>query len=578
MRPLLPLDRSLSGLALTALLAFATSASGQLTTVRIIAFNDFHGHLEPGDNAVQVPAAGEPAKTVALRSGGAAFLATRVRELRAGQPYSIVVSTGDLIGASPLISGLFYDEPTIEVMNAIGLELNAAGNHEFDQGARELLRVVRGGCRGEPAGGRASCAGTGGTYPGAGFAFLAANVLDSKGQTLFPATLVREFGGIRVGFVGAVTRSTPGIVRPAGVADLRFTREAEAINEAAGRLLAQGVHAIVAVVHEGGETDGGFNDCGNPRGAIFEIERELDARIDVVLSAHTHRAYRCRIGDRIVIQGASFGRLVSVVDLAIDPQHKRVVRDATSARNLPVPNGLSNDPRLQADYPALAPDPAVAAIVEHYRARAAPLAEQPVGRLAERFDRTPSAGGDHALGRLIADAQLEATRENGAVIAFTNPGGIRAELRPHRGSNAVDFGDVYEVQPFGNVLVTLTLSGAQLKALLEQQWRSGHAERPRILQPSHGFSYAWDPARPVGTRVIVDSMRLNGRAVDPAGSYRITVNDFLASGGDGFRVLREGREAVGGPLDVEALTTFLRRASAEGPLQPDRNARIARRG
>lgn len=578
MRPLLPLVRSLSRFALTALLAFATSASGQLTTVRIIAFNDFHGHLEPGDNAVQVPTADEPTRTVALRSGGAAYLATRVRELRAEQPYSIVVSSGDLIGASPLISGLFYDEPTIEVMNAMDLELNAAGNHEFDQGARELLRVVRGGCRSEPAGGRASCAGPGRTYAGAQFTFLAANVLDSKGQTLFPATLVREFGGVRVGFVGAVTRSTPGIVRPAGVADLRFTREAEAINEAARGLLAQGVHAIVAVIHEGGETDGGFNDCGNPRGAIFEIERELDARIDVVLSAHTHRAYRCRIGDRIVIQGASFGRLVSVVDLAIDPQRKRVVRDATSARNLPVPNGLSTDPRLQAAYPALAPDPAVAAIVEHYRARAAPLAEQPVGRLAERFDRTPSAGGDHALGRLIADAQLEATRENGAVIAFTNPGGIRAELRPHRGSDAVDYGDVFEVQPFGNVLVTLTLSGAQLKTLLEQQWRSGHAERPRILQPSHGFSYAWDPARPVGARVIVDSMRLNGRAVDPAGSYRITVNDFLAGGGDGFRVLREGREAVGGPLDVEALTAHLLRASAEGPLQPDRTARIARRG
>jgi len=568
----------LSALALAALLAFASSAAGQLATVRIIAFNDFHGHLEPGENAIQVPDPSDPARTLALRSGGAAYLATRIRELRAGQPHSVVVSTGDLIGASPLVSGLFFDEPTIEVMNAMGLELNAVGNHEFDRGARELLRIAGGGCRTEPAGDQASCASRDGSYPGARFPFLAANVHDRNGEALFPATFVRDFGGVRVGFVGAVTRSTPGIVRPAGVAGLRFSREAQAINEAARRLHAQGVRAIVAVIHEGGDTDGGFNECGSPRGAIFEIERELDPRVDVVLSAHTHRGYRCLIGNRVVIQGASFGRLVSVVDLAIDPASGAVVREASRARNLPVANGLSTDARLRSEYPALAPDPAVAAIVEHYRERAAPLAGRPVGRLAERFDRTPAAGGDHALGRLIADAQLAATRDQGAVVAFTNPGGIRAELHPGPDSGAVNFGDLYSVQPFGNALVTLSLSGAQLKALLEQQWSAGNGERPRILQPSRGFSYTWDAARPAGMRVIAESMRLDGRAIDADSTYRVTVNDFLAGGGDGFRVLREGRDAIGGPLDVEALTTYLRTTSSDVPLRPDRNARITRRG
>jgi len=573
--------RRLAGFALGITLAVAltvtAAASDRLTTVRIIAFNDFHGHLEPGENAVQVPDPANPAKTVPLRSGGAAFLATRIRQLRMEQANSVVVSSGDLIGASPLISGLFLDEPTIEVMNEIGIDLNAVGNHEFDRGARELLRIADGGCRTDPLADRVSCGSAQHSYAGAHFPLLAANVHYRDGRDLFASTIVRTFGSVRVGFIGAVTRSTPGIVHPAGVADLRFSQEAQAINEAAARLSAQGVRAIVAVIHEGGEADGGFNDCGNPRGAIFAIERELDPRIDVVLSAHTHRGYQCLVGNRPVVQGASFGRLVSVIDLAIDTMNGEVVRTKTRAYNLPVPNGLSTSERLRVEYPALAADAAVASIIEHYRALAAPLAGRTVGQLAERFDRSPSAGGDHALGRLIADAQLAATREHGAAIALTNPGGIRAELRPHGEPGPVNFGDLYTVQPFGNALVTLTLTGAQLKTLLEQQWGSGDGHRPRVLQPSLGFSYAWDASRPPGSRVIADSMRLNGRAIDAGATYRVTVNDFLASGGDGFRVLRDGRDAVGGPLDVEALATYVRRASDDDPLRPDRSARITRR-
>jgi 5'-nucleotidase len=566
------------GVTLAASTAVAATTSDRLASVRIIAFNDFHGHLEPGGNAVQVPDPTQPSKTVPLRSGGVAFLAALIRQLRAEQPDSVVVSSGDLIGASPLVSGLFLDEPTIEVMNEIGVDLNAVGNHEFDRGTRELLRIADGGCRAEPASDHVSCASATHAYSGASFPFLSANVHDRDGRALFPSTLVRTVNGVRVGFVGAVTRSTPGIVHPDRVAGLRFSSEAKAINEAAAHLRAQGVQAIVAVIHEGGDADGGFNACGNPRGAIFAIEHELDPSIDIVLSAHTHRGYRCLVGSRLVLQGASFGRLVSVVDLAIDRASGDVVRAETKAYNLPVPNGLSTDERLRAAFPPLAPDPAVAAIVEHYQALAAPLAGRPVGQLAERFDRAPSAGGDHALGRLIADAQLAATREHGASVAFTNPGGIRAELRPHGEPGAVNYGDLYMVQPFGNALVTLTLTGAQLKTLLEQQWSSRDGQRARILQPSSGFAYAWDASRPVGARVVADSMRLDGRAVDADSTYRVTVNDFLASGGDGFRILREGRDVVGGPLDVEALMSYIRRASDGQPLRPDRSARITRRG
>ncbi|HUL68153.1 MAG TPA: bifunctional metallophosphatase/5'-nucleotidase [Burkholderiaceae bacterium] len=548
----------------------AAPALAPTIALRIIAFNDFHGHLEPGENSLPVPYPGDVGRSSPLRSGGAAYLATLIRELRAEAPNSLTISAGDLIGASPLISGLFFDEPTIAVMNAIGLDINAVGNHEFDRGATELQRVARGGCR-APMGGRISCP-NGRAYPGAQFPILAANVTRGA-QLLLPPADVREIDGVKVGIIGAVTRSTPAIVKPDGVAGLRFAAEAASINRVAAELRQQGVRTIIAVVHEGGETDGGFDACDNPRGAIFEIERELDRSIAVVLSGHTHRAYNCRIAGRPVTQAASFGRLVTVIDLVIDRASGMVVAQQTQAKNIPVPNGLTTDPSLNRMYPPLAPDPQVAAIVEDYRARAAPLASQPAGRLASEFDRIPSPGGDHALGRLIADAQLAATRSQGAVIALTNPSGIRTDLIP-RTDQSVTYADVYAAQPFGNALITLTLTGAQLRSLLEQQFRA--PERARILQPSHGLSYVWDPKRPVGARIVPDSLRLAGARIEAEHNYRVTVNDFLATGGDRFTILRDGTERSGGELDVDALTDYLRAESAIRPLVPDRQPRIRR--
>lgn len=560
--------------------ATATQSAANATSsvpLRLIAINDFHGHLEPGDNAVMVQHPDDPTRVVPLRAGGAAYVAAKVNALRAESIHSVFFSAGDLIGASPLVSALFRDEPTVEAMNLMGLAFNAAGNHEFDHGVAELQRMVGGGCATTPRGEAGSCAHPSGRYAGARFPFLAANVVNADGVRLLPATLVKTIDGVRVGFIGAVTRSTPGIVMPAGIRGWRFQAEAAAINAQAAALQAQGVQALVAVIHEGGDTEGGFNDCDDPRGAIFEIARALDPSIDIVFSAHTHRGYNCRVDGRVVIQAASFGRLLSVVDVEIDRASGDIRRERVRATNVPVANGLGNGPpALSKLYPPVTPDANVMALVDHYRQRAAPLADRPVGRIAATFDRRASEGGDHAAGRLIADAHLAATRINGAQIAFTNPGGVRGDLR-RRDDGAVSFGDVFTVQPFGNSLVTLTLTGAQLKAMLESQW-SRRTDRARFLQPSRGFSYAWREDRPWGERVDPDSLRLAGERIRPERRYRITVNSYLASGGDGFAVLRDAADQVGGPLDVDALAAYLRQQSATAPLAPDPEPRIRRAG
>jgi 5'-nucleotidase len=553
-------------------LAVLSAQAAQPARVRLIAFNDLHGHLEPGDLTVAVPDPADPTRAVTLRSGGAAFLATRIAQLQREAPASVVVASGDLLGASPLISALFRDEPTVEVMNLIGLDLNAVGNHEFDHGVDELKRLVAGGCAVAARGATQSCAHPSGRYAGASFPFIAANVADRDGQPLLAPSVVKRVDGLQIGFIGAVTRSTPGIVAPQGIRGWRFEAEAAAVNREARRLRAQGVDVLVAAIHEGGEADGGINGCEAPRGAIFEIEKQLDPAIAVVLSAHTHRAYRCLIGGRLVIQAGSFGRLLSVIDLTID-RNSGAVR--IEARNEPLPNGAAADPALHAAYPPLAPEPRVAALIEHYRLRAAPLAQRPAGRIAARFVRQPDAGGDSAAGRLIADAQLAATRANGAQIALTNPGGIRTDLQP-RANGAVTYADVFEMQPFGNALVTLTLTGAQLQALLESQWSRSAPERVRFLQPSRGFSYAWRAEAPWGQRIDPASLRLDGQPIRPDATYRVTVNSYLADGGDGFVALRKGTDAVGGPLDADALADHLRSASQAQPLAPDPAPRIRR--
>ncbi|HPE00601.1 MAG TPA: bifunctional metallophosphatase/5'-nucleotidase [Burkholderiaceae bacterium] len=566
------LVRALGVLALLAATSGPTLAA-EPVRLRLIAFNDLHGHLEANGKTVAVSDPRTPGARIPLPAGGADQIAAQVRALRAGAPHSLVVSVGDLVGASPLVSGLFLDEPTIEFANLLGVDVAVLGNHEFDRGLAELQRLARGGC-GYASGEFRSCAGPT-AYAGARFPMLAANVVDARGTALFPGTWVTSVAGQRVGFVGAVTRSTARIVKPSGIEGLSFEDEAAALNREARALRRAGVGVIVAVVHEGGEAGPDIEGCTAPQGRIFAIERQLGPEIDLVLSAHTHEAYLCRVGMRPVVQGGSYGRLLTVLDLAIDPATGRLLPEATRMRNLPVSRSRELPPELAAAYPAYAPDAAAAALVAHYAERAAPLGQLPAGRIAAPFRRAAEPGQDSAAGRLIADAQLAATRAAGAQLAFTNPGGMRTDLVSRAPDGAVSLADVYAMQPFGNSLVTLSLSGEELLRLLEQQW-SADGSRMRVLQPSRGFTYAWDPRRSARPRVVTESVRLDGRRIEAQRIYRITVNSYLAEGGDGFSVLRDGRDRNGGPLDVEALRDYLRAESTTAPLAPDTEARVRR--
>ncbi|AXT48740.1 bifunctional metallophosphatase/5'-nucleotidase [Chromobacterium rhizoryzae] len=517
-----------------------SGVSRQPVVVKMIAFNDFHGNLEmPGQLTVPDPA--DPSKTVKINAGGVDYLAAWVQSLRAKSPNTVVVSAGDLIGASPLVSGLFHDEPTIEAMNLLGLDLNAVGNHEFDDGQQELLRMQNGGCKtGAPT---TSC--QNGKFVGAKFKFLAANVKKSDGGTLFPAYEIKKFGGIPVAFIGMTLKGTPEIVSPDGIKGLSFQDEAATVNQLIPQLKRQGVSAVVVVVHEGGYQSGNFNECNGVSGPIVDIVKKLDPAVKLVVTGHTHQAYNCVIDGRRVTSAKHYGQLFTEIDFVLDPVTRDVKPGSIQAQNRVVARDI-------------APLASVSNLVKLYKDLVAPVANRVVGQAAGTLDRTPSAAGETALGDVVADAQLAAGAAQGAVVAFMNPGGVRADIIPGAGGN-VTYNQLFTTQPFGNVMTTLTLTGAQIDQLLEQQWSD--PSKVKILQVSKGFSYSWSQAAPAGNKVDIASIKINGIAIDPSASYRVQVNNFIAGGGDGFTVLTQGGNRVGGGVDVDVLESYFAGAS-----------------
>ena len=552
---------------LAALLVSACATTGgphpaAPVTVGIAAINDFHGALEPPKQAV--PAPDGKGDIVVVPAGGAAWLASVVDSVRAKYPNHLTVSAGDLIGGSPITSALFLDEPTVTAMNMIGLDFNAVGNHEFDSGIDELLRKQNGGCAQHTA--RKPCQVE--QFKGARFGFLAGNTLRPDGSTLFPATAMRSFGKgrrqVKVGLIGLTLKGTNELMPTDVAAQVRFLDEADTANAAAARLRAEGAGAVVLLIHQGGYTGGepDSNACEGLRNNIPQILDRLDTTIDVVVSGHTHWAYVCDYAKYnpakpfLLTSAGLWGKLVTDITLQIDPASRRVV--SKQAHNIIVQSPGYRASISQIDptdiYPKFDPRPDVAAYVDRYVKAAAAFSLRKVGSISRPLERLdgPLSNTGGPLGNLIADAQLAATLGAGAQISLMNPFGIRRSLNA-AADGSVTFGDIYQVQPFNNELVTLTLTGTDIKAILEQGFDNIAPEQ--VLTPSQGFAFTYDRSKPIGSRI--SAMTLNGAAIDPARDYRVTVSIFLANGGDSFDVFRQGRNRTIGMLDIAALEAWL---------------------
>jgi 5'-nucleotidase len=511
--------------------------------VQILAINDFHGNLETPEGTI--PITQSDGTDVASRAGGAAQLAGSLNALRTGHAHTITVAAGDLIGASPLASAWFLDEPTIDALSMAGLELAAVGNHEFDKGSSELIRLQKGGC--EKFTTRIPCQLK--PFNGARFTYLAANVRRADGATLFPASSVRAYGPIKVGFIGMTLKDTGILVSPAGVAGLSFADEAETANALVHALKAQGADTVVLLIHQGGKVPKAYqtSSCEGLAGPILDVIDRLDPAIRTIVSGHTHQAYACTLtrggAPRLLTSAGKYGYLVSDIRLTFDASTHSLL--AMAAKNVPAPTDGAADAH-------------VAALTARYVKAAAPVAERVVGRLAGPAPRSETEGESPAAA-LVADAMLAMARQldkGRAQIAFTNVTGVRTGLFPKPGGS-VTFGQIFQMQPFGNNLVTKAYTGAQLKAALEQQFRTvdGAGRVGSLLIPSASFRFRYDLGRPEGDRIAL--MELDGVPIDPAASYRVTVNNFLSSGGDGFSAFSVGTDAVDGGLDLDAMEAWL---------------------
>jgi 5'-nucleotidase len=567
---------ALAGLSTTALAAGPAANAGRTAkapiTLSLIALNDFHGNILPPTGTVLVP---DPANTSGIRvtAGGAAYLATLVKNLtRLNPKNTLLVATGDLIGASPLTSGFFHDEPTIDVLGQIGLAVSSVGNHELDKGRAELLRMQEGGCFPRSMDGTAGVVGVDtcmnhGKFAGARFQYLAANIIDkASGETMFPSYAIRLLGGVKVGFIGLTLKNTPSVVIPAGVVGLKFADEVETINRLVPLLKAKGVTVFVLLLHQGGATKAKTlldKSCPGFSGAIIDLADRMDPAIDVILSAHTHQEYVCfRPDGKLITQAGSYGRLLTKIDLIVDQKTKRVIaKDANNqvvVNDVGVRDAAGKPIPLPSGYTALRPDSAVERVVRRYRDLSAPLTDMVVGRISGPLDRKTNQAGESTLGAVIADALLAGTSDSSygarpSQIAFINRGGLRGDLNS---SLDVTFGNLFNVLPFNDNLVSMDVTGQQLLRFLEQQWESPQPAGGRVMSVSAGFSYAWDANMPereppgAGRRVVPGSMKLSDVPIEMDGVYRVTVNNFMATSGDNFSVLKHGSNKQMGEIDM----------------------------
>jgi len=554
---------------------------------QFLSYNDFHGAIDPPSGSGAV-VNGTPA-------GGVEYLATYLKKLRAEASAegrsTLTVGAGDLVGATPLVSAAFHDEPTIELMNEVGLQVSSVGNHEFDEGVSELIRLQNGGCH--PVDGCQD----GDGFAGADFQYLAANTINNKtGLPILPPISIKFVKGVPVGFVGLTLEGTAGIVNPAGIKDVHFADEIETANKWGNLLKLFGVKAQVLLVHEGGQQNAsttvpvpGVSDCNNFTGPIVPIVAGLNPEFGLVVSGHTHRFYSCTLpnkaGTSVLTSAGTNGQLITDIDYTLDRRSGRFA--AITAKNVVVENGVpdGNGGWLKDASGVFLKNPATVdanakKVADKYRTAVAPIANRVVGKITGDIVRTNNAAGESPLGDVIADAQLAYTKAGGAQLAFMNPGGIRADFDADLSSGGeavgeVTYGEAFTVQPFNNLVVTQTFTGAQIKDVLEQQFVGfGGQTTQRILQVSGGITYTWSSSAPAGSKV--SALALNGTPIDPATNYQVTTNDFLANGGDGFTNLAKGTGRTTAPgFDVDALVAYL---GAGAPVAPGPANRITQVG
>ncbi|MEN8235250.1 MAG: bifunctional metallophosphatase/5'-nucleotidase [Actinomycetota bacterium] len=559
--------------AMTSLAILGDSASakkpdppGQLVQVQLLAFNDYHGHLESIGNGTVGGA----------EAGGGEYLSAKLAELRNGNKFSLTVAAGDLIGGSPAFSGLFHDEPSVESLNAMGLDVSSVGNHEFDEGVTELLRMQDGGCH--PADG---CYFSDAPYAGADFQWLAANtVSEATGETPLPPYWIEKFESVKIAFIGMTLEATSTLVAAEGIVGWEFLDEAQTANALVPILQAQGVEAIVVLLHEGGSQNpppGVVDACVDISGPILAINDALDPAIDVLITGHTHLPYNCVLPDsdgepRIVTSAYSYGRVVSEFDLVIDKRTNDIRRDLSVATNHVV------------DQSEITPDPAVTAVIDKWQPLVDAAGSIPIGTITADIirggDPTGSDRGvESAAGNLVADAQAWSTSASGVHVAFMNPGGVRSDLTyvdsGGEGDGVVTHGEAFTFQPFGNTVLTFPMTGAQIVSVLEEQCQPLGSSRPFLhLGVSEGFTYDLSKTVVAGdcTSVSITNVEVGGFALNPAATYMVTANSFLADGGDNFGTFAtiDPSLRVDGGNDLEALSNYLAAFSPVAPPSTDR--------
>ncbi|WAU85846.1 bifunctional metallophosphatase/5'-nucleotidase [Streptomyces sp. Qhu-G9] len=548
---------------------------GRYQDVQLLSFNDLHGNLEPpAGSSGRVTEIQHDGTTKTIDAGGVEYLATHLRQARTANKYSVTAAGGDMVGASPLISGLFHDEPTIEALNKLDLDVTSVGNHEFDEGAKELGRLQKGGCH--PTDG---CYVKGEKFKGADFPYLAANVLDEKTKKpVLKPYWVWKRNGVKVGFIGVTLEDTPGVVSAEGVKGLKFKDEVETINKYAKELEKQGVKSVVALIHEGGlPASAAYNyDCDSPGGGdgisgpIVDIAKNITPKVDALVTGHTHAAYACTIADpsgkpRTVTSAASFGRLYTDTTLTYDRWTGDIARTAVASANHVVTRTVPKAPDMTE-------------LITKWNTLAAPIGNKAIGYISGDIS---NVGTESPIGDLIADAQLAYGKELDAEtdLALMNPGGIRAPLtyaaKGTEGDGVVTYAEGFTVQPFANTVNLQNFTGAQLVQVLKEQVTGVNATVPKVLQVSSGLTYTLDLTKTGADRVVTDSIRLNGAAIDPAATYRVATNSFLAGGGDGFTTLGQGTGDLVGDDDLAALEKYLlANSSATKPIAPPAADRI----